>query len=129
MGSFYTLAIKCGSKIIVGQPSDSSRLNEDWFIKYNQRLQYIKYAGEGANFPYHGFLNCNSLRRIDTVNPYKEINIARQTDSVYLNYNISSFDFSKCVKIINAQFSLTFPKNQAAHESKHSCPSLIGGLK
>lgn len=109
LGNIYTLAIKCGMGILVAQPNESSGLEEDWFKKFNSRLQYIKYAGEGANFPSGGFgYNANSLKKIETVNPYREIGRGQRTgDIMCINqcHNLSKFDFSECEKITNVSFN------------------------
>lgn len=98
-GNVYTVAIKCGQKILVAQPPESSSLNEDLFTRLNSRLQYIKYAGAGAGFP--SFWGGYSLRKVETVEPYKEISIPLAKNVMQFCYNLKNFDFSECSKFYN----------------------------
>lgn len=102
-GNVYTLAIKCGRKILVAQPIENTSFNEDLFSRLNSRLQYIKYAGESAGFT--SFFGGYSLRKIETVEPYKEISIPLAKNVMQFCYNLKNFDFSECRKLYNVSLS------------------------
>lgn len=130
VGKAYTLIIKCGAKIIVGvDPNATTGLDDTGWFK-NGRLQYIKYKGEGANFPNIYF--ANALKKIEAISPH--IEIARPSFSRGLlsqNYYITNFDFSECKKITNVNFincgfkKINLPKCEEINSGSFSnCKSL-----